>query len=219
MLIDDIQKSKELGEKYIRANVSEKHLKDVEHIRTKISEMLPSIVMVFSSVNELKTIVQTPTVELERLRGQLKSLKDEISSLEREQIIKKLDDITFLKNQSNAKLEQEWNRYRSDHHSKNANMIHSILNVIDADSRLDELGTLGKAINSKKIGDLDTVTKIKKYQKICQEIIKDLKMEPEVEEFIMKLSRGDELLLSDISDEIMKWLLIHNVSKKIKISI
>ena len=40
-----------------------------------------------------------------------------------------------------------------------------------------------------------------------------------VEVFIMKLSRGDDLVLEDISDEIMKWLLNHKLAKKIKLSI
>lgn len=219
MLIDDIQKSIELGEKYKKASVSENHLKDVEHIHKKISDILPQIAKTFIAANDVKTIAQLPVVEIERLKTQLSQLRDEIESLDRNQVIKKLEDITYLKDQSNIKLEQEWSRYRSEHHLKNANMIHSLLNIIDDDSRLDELGKLGNEIMSKRIGDMDTIAKIGKYQKISQSIIKDLGMKEEVEDFVMKLSRGDELVLDDISEEIMKWLLSHKVSKKIRISI
>ena len=180
---------------------------------------MPQIVKIFIATNDVKTIVQIPVFEIERLKAQLSQLRDEIKTLDRSQVVKKLEDITYLRNQSNTKLEQEWSRYRSEHYLKNANMIHSLLNVIDDDSRLDELGKLGNEIMSKRIGDSDTIAKIEKYQKISQAIIKDLGMKEEVETFVMKLSRGDELVLDDISEEIMKWLLSHKVSKKIKLSI
>ena len=219
MLIEDIQKSIELGEKYKKSSVSENHLKDVEHIYKKISAILPQIAKTFIVANDVKSILQIPTFEIERLKTQLSQLRDEISRLEHDQVIKKLEDISYLKDQSNMKLEQEWSRYRSENHLKNANMIHSLLNVIDDDPRLDELGTLGNEIMSKRIGDMDAVAKVEKYQVISQAIIKDLGMKEEVEEFVMKLSRGDELVLEDISEEIMKWLLSHNISKKIKLCI
>ena len=229
MLIDDIQKSRELGEKYKKASVSENHLKDVEHIKSKISEILPLVAEVFAAVNDIELIkeskgtfanLQIPTIEIERLKSQLAALKEELGDLTREQVIKKLEDITFLKDQSSVKLEQEWGRYRSENYTKNANVIHSLLNIIDNDPRMDELASLGKAIVTKKIGDMKTVEQIDKYRKISKEIIKDLGMKPEVEDFVMKLSRGEELYLSAVSEETMKWLLEHNnVAGKIKLSI
>lgn len=229
MLIDDIQKSKELGEKYKKSSVSENHLKDVEHIKAKISEILPSIAEVFVSVKDFELIrkqkriqsnLQIPTLEIERLRNQLYALKEELGDLTREQVIRKLDDLTFLKDQSSTKLEQEWARYRTNNFTTNANMIYSLLTIIDNDPRMDELSLLRNMILSKKVGDIDTVSKIEKYRKISDQIIKDLGMKPEVENFVMKLSKGDELFLNAVSEETMKWLLAHkNIAGKIKLSI
>ena len=106
MLIDDIQKSIELGEKYKKASVSENHLKDVEHIHKKISEILPQIAKTFIAAKDVKVIAELPIFEIERLRRQLSLLRDEISNLDRNQVIKKLEDITYQKEQSNTKLEQ-----------------------------------------------------------------------------------------------------------------
>ena len=146
---------------------------------------------------------------------QLSLLSDEISSLNRNQVIKKIEEIIYLKDQSTTKLEQEWSKYRSENYSKNVSMIQSLLSVIDNDLRQAELRVLDTEIRSKRVGDASTVSKIEKYRQISLNIIKDLGMKPEVEAFVMKLAGNEELVLDDVTEEIMKWLLSHNVSKKL----
>lgn len=219
MLIDDINNSQALGEKYKSSSVSEQHLKDVEHIRDQIKTMLPSVVEVLMGVKNVKCITSDSIAEAERLIVQLSALKEKITNLDHSQVVMQLDNITMFKEQTDKKLEQIWANYRGDHYIPNANLIKSLLSVIDNDNRLDQLGELGNSISTKRIGDKKTVSDIKKYQEISTAIIKDLQMSSEVEEFVMKLSHGDEMVLSDVTDEIYAWLLEHHITKKIKIAI
>ena len=203
MLIKEKQKSQELGEKSKKDSVSEKHLKDVEHICDEIKKILPVVGMVIKDTKNSKVIGYGSIPEVDRLVSQLIAIKNEINTINREQAISKLENLSYLKDQSIKELERIWSEYRSEKYSKNANMIHSLLNVIDNDARLDELGKIGNAITVKRIGDAETVSNIQRYQKLSKEIIKDLNMSPDIESFIMRLTQGEELALSDVTNEIM----------------
>lgn len=219
MLIAEINKSKIFGEKYRDSSVSEKQLKDIEHLRDEIVSVTPAINNILKNSKYAKKLGTDDLEEIQRLISQLKSLKNELKNIDRERIISELEELNYLKDVSEQKLEKVWADYKEENFSKNASIIHSLLTIIDNNEKIDKLEALEESIRAKKIGDSKTKEKIEQYQKISQEIIKDLKMSSNIENFIFRLSQGEELVLEDVTQEILSWLVQNKITSKIKISI
>lgn len=219
MLLDEIKESQELGERYTTSSVSEQRLKEYEHIYKKMKETGPIVSGLIQDQKNVSLISEQKIDEVDRLIKALLALKNELKSVTKTQINEYFSNLEYLGNEAKKKMELEWSNYRSENFSKNNNLITSLLNIIDSDERLDELGELKQKITSKGIGDAETKKQVERYKELTNEILHDLDMKDMVEDFLLKLSRGEDVTLADVDEVVMEWIIQHKIARKIKLSI
>lgn len=218
MLIDEIKASTNLREKYLKSSNSDKVLKTLKYMDDELKNYKSQIIELFEKSTDLKSINHNEFISVSRLLSHLKKMRESIDSIEKEGA---KDYVIELKNcidQSYKDLERIWKVYTKEKYEPNKALVEAIAELID-NNGLQKLYSLKYSIESKKIGDADTITKVNKYSEISKKLIKDLKIKPSIEKFIIELSQGTELHLNDISEETMQWLIDQKITSKIIVSI
>ena len=116
-------------------------------------------------------------------------------------------------------MKKLWSDYRSYHYGASRNLINALINVLDDEDQLEKLGQLKTRIESKSIGDSQTIKDIKEFRELTEKIIESHQMKPEIQEFVKKLASGEEVMLHEITEEIFKWMKDNRLDRKVYLSI
>ncbi len=167
---------------------------------------------------ETQDALEMPIEKKKYLINSLKRFENDAIEGSRELAIQDLADIDSNLNDGKNELRTVWSAYRSENYSASAKLIEALLHIMKNDARLDELGELRLSIEERSIGNKQTVEDISSFRKLTEELIKSLKMEPDIQDFVKKLAQGENVLLSELSSEIYTWVRENKLDKRITLS-
>ena len=218
MLIDEINKSMEIGNKSKDSSIATKQLAELKRLEGIISAQIINTSS-FISNSQVASIISDENISAYKsIITSYTRMRDNITNnalVEAAQNVKDIDE--SLKN-GNEQLQRIWSNYREEQFIPNNRTIKALINFIDEES-LDKLSELQKRITEKSIGNKSTIDAIESYNSLTKMAIRKLNMSTEVKDFLTRLSdENDDIRLDEITEEIFDWLRNNKMLKKIRIS-
>lgn len=217
MLIENIETSLNLLKLSHSAVDANNLKKDLDTLYDKLKSSSYSVKQFMESYRETESILNVDISNKRKVVNTLERFKADALEGKKDLALQDLRTLQDDINDGNDVLRKIWGDYRSENYLPSFNLIVALGNVID-DPRLEELALLRNKIEENSIGNKETISNIGKYQKITNELIKSKNMDPEIQEFIIKLAAGEKLYLSDIPKKVMDWIKQYRLDKKIQIN-
>ncbi len=193
--------------------------KDLDTLYDRLKSKEPAIRSYLKDASETQAALATTVDKKKYLISSLKRFCSDSLNGDRDSAIQELNSIDSNVNDGKVELKSLWSEYRADNYTASAKLIEALLNVMDEDERLDELGDLRLRIEEKSIGNKSTVSDIDAFKKLTDALIKSMKMKPEILDFINKLAENKSVLLSQITSEVYEWIKENKLDKKIFLSL
>ncbi len=193
--------------------------KDLDTLYDRLKSKEPAIRSYLKDATETQAALGTTVDKKKYLISSLKRFCSDSLDGNRDSAIQELNSIDANVNDGKGELKSLWSEYKAENYTASAKLIEALLNIMDEDERLDDLGDLRLRIEGKSIGDKSTVNDISAFRKLTDELIKSLKMKPEILDFINKLAENESILLSQITSDVYEWIKANKLDKKIYLSL
>jgi len=219
MLSDQIEASIERLKMSVTVENAQTLKDDLDTLYNKFSGYKAPIEAFMSNSAESKRLLGEESAEKDTIVSVLKRFCNDALDGKRDLALQDLQDLNTHLEAGNRDLMILWKHYRNDHFVSSKNLINALSNVLDDEEQLETLCQLKTNIESKSIGDSQTLKDIKKFRELTDRIIDSRHMKPEIQEFVKKLAGGEEVMLYEITEEIFMWMKENKLDRKVFLSI
>ncbi len=219
MLVDQIDASLERLKMSVKIENAQTYKNDLDTLYDKLLGYKKSIEMFMQNSVESKKLLGEESEEKDTIILTLKRFCNDSLDGKRDLALQDLQDLNTHLEAGNRDLRNFWSDYRSYHFVASRNLINALFNVLDDEDQLKKLGQLKTSIESKSIGDSQTIKDIKKFRELTDKVIESHQMKPEIQEFVKKLASGEDVMLYEITEEIFKWMKDNRLDRKVFLSI
>lgn len=217
MILEKIDESISLGEMYINSKSSKKYLETLQHYEPEFISQMQLLRRVLLSREALKNVVMLENDESARIERIVENIKSDLSKMDSDVLERDYNAFSGEITRKYNDTKSVWTSYRAEHMKAQENLIISLQNIIDNDGGMAELGELKQNIYSKELADSDTIDRIQQFVQKCNDIIKEMNIDENIETFLIKVSSENEVTLADIDEEIFEWLKNNDLLKKLKL--
>lgn len=219
MLIDEINKSIEFGERYIEGKNAAIDISDFNLVEADYSEMCVKLTPMLRHEEDLYEAGLKCGLDKSVLVNYFNYLKENVS--ERDFLHAK-HNISAIKTEvasCDNYLVSYWKDYCAKKMDANRRLLGVFNHVIDSSEEMNDLLLQERKILSVVVGNKQVVAAIEAFNKGSERMLSTMKVGPKVKEFITKISQGKTVSIADLNDDVIQWIVSSGAEDKFIISV
>ena len=218
-LIDEIDESIRLGDAYGRNENLSDVLSDAKALFSKIRDSENEIIRMFQDAKNMKELGLISGSEVSDILNLLIETKEDVL---KNADYKSTKYGLILKNvkKEQGDINEIWGRYLQKEIETSKSIVETLHILVENSQRYNTLVGLYNDIKTNmRPGSKEVLTKIEKYKKIADELIKDLNLKQSILRFFEKMADRNVLSLSEMTPEIWDWIHQHHFEDRFTIKI
>lgn len=219
MLIDEINKSIENGERYILGKNAAIDISDFNLVSADFSEMSKRLYPMLEHEEDLYEAGLKCELNKSTLIDYFTFLKENVSERDFQHAKHNISAINTEVTNCDNTLISFWKEYCTKKMDVNRRLIGVFSHVIESSDAMNDLLLLEQKILSVVVGNKQIVAAIDAFNQGSEKLLRSMEVGPKVKEFITKISQGETVSIADLNDDVIKWIVSSGAEDKFIISV
>lgn len=217
LLIEEINKVIEIGnykenQKKIKQNIS-----DIDNMIREVKDLNTKVSICKNDFHNINKIVTTLDVDYNDLINKINSIirnveKNNFQIIELRVLAKNIIELS-------KQIENIWTNYKDEQLKSSEEIINIFKRVINDTDENRELCLLMLSLKKEGVATEEAINLIQKYKATFDVLIAKLDFSDNILNFMIKLSGGVDVTLSDVDIEIYNWIKDNKFDDKIKLKL